>query len=80
MYATETALLKVHSDVVSYMDKKKAVLPVVLDLSAAFDAIHLIEMLCCSFGIYGIALVTHSVCLYHSNAPSKSVNIKFGVS
>ena len=38
-HSTETALLRVHSDIVQAIDDKKCVLLVLLDLSAAFDTI-----------------------------------------
>jgi hypothetical protein len=38
-HSTETALLKVHSDIAEAMDKKSATVLVMLDLSAAFDVI-----------------------------------------
>ena len=39
-HSTETALLKVMNDLGCHMDNNKAVLVVILDLSAAFDTIH----------------------------------------
>ena len=38
-HSTETALLRVHSDILTALDKKKCVLLILLDLSAAFDTI-----------------------------------------
>ena len=38
-HSTETALLKVHDDIICAVGKKKAVLVVLLDLSAAFDTV-----------------------------------------
>jgi exonuclease III len=38
-HSTETALLRVHSDILTALDNKKCVLLVLLDLSAAFDTI-----------------------------------------
>ena len=55
----ETALLKVHNDIMCAVDSKKAVLMILLDLSAAFDTIDhdvLIQRLHSNFGIGGTAL------------------------
>ena len=38
-HSTETALLRVHNDVFTYMDNQSATVLVLLDLSAAFDTI-----------------------------------------
>jgi hypothetical protein len=88
-HSTETALLKVHSDIAGYMDTNKAVLLVLLDLSAAFDTIHhdhLLATLHSSFGIDGIVLTwfqsyirgrSQSVSI--GGVSSKTVDITFGV-
>ena len=58
-HSVETALLKVHNDIMCAVDSKKAVLLVLLDLSAAFDTIDhnvLIRRLTSNFGIQGSAL------------------------
>lgn len=39
LHPTETALLKVHSDILISMDQREVTLLVLLDLSAAFDTI-----------------------------------------
>ena len=58
-HSTETALLRVHHDVVSALDNGNCVVLVMLDLSAAFDVIDheiLFNRLKHSFGIDGEAL------------------------
>ena len=57
-HSTETALLRVHSDIVQALDGKKCVLLVLLDLSAAFDTIDhsiLLERLKSHIGLSGKA-------------------------
>ena len=59
MHSTETALLRVHNDIIRYVDKKQCVILVLLDLSAAFDTIDqdiLVSRLSSRFGIRGAAL------------------------
>ena len=58
-HSTETALLKVQSDILSNMDKQEVTLLVLLDLSAAFDTVEhniLINILESDFGICGDVL------------------------
>ena len=58
-HSTETALLKVQSDILLSMDDQKVTLLVMLDLSAAFDTIEhsiLLETLGSGFGVGGTAL------------------------
>ena len=58
-HSTETALLKVQSDILLSMDDQKVTLLVMLDLSAAFDIIDqsiLLENLGSGFGVGGTAL------------------------
>jgi hypothetical protein len=58
-HSTETALLRVHNDILCAIDKKEAVYLVLLDLSAAFDTIdhHVLTYYLKDFiGIHGIAL------------------------
>ena len=58
-HSTETALIRVHNDILSCMDRKCGVLLVLLDLSAAFDTIDhsiLFEQLSHRLGMTGTAL------------------------
>ena len=58
-HSTETALLKVHNDILSNMDRQRVTLLVLLDLSAAFDTVDhgvLLSRLETSFGITDTAL------------------------
>ncbi|CAB3998226.1 Hypothetical predicted protein, partial [Paramuricea clavata] len=58
-HSTETALLKVHNDIMCSMDQQRVSLLVLLDLSAAFDTVDhqvLLRRLEVSFGITGTAL------------------------
>ena len=58
-HSTETALLRLHNDILLNMDKKHVTLVVFLDLSAAFDTVDheiLISRLRSSFGIRGNVL------------------------
>jgi hypothetical protein len=53
-HSTETALTRVHNDILISMDKGKCVMLVLLDLSAAFDTIdhaHLLQRLELNFGV-----------------------------
>jgi hypothetical protein len=55
-HSTETALLKVQSDMLSAMDKNKICILVLLDLSAAFDTVnhtYLLDRLKSNFGLSG---------------------------
>ena len=54
-HSTETALLKVQFDILSNMDKQEVTLLVLLDFSAAFDAVdhNILES---DFGIFGDVL------------------------
>ena len=58
-HSTETALLRVHSDIALALDNKKMVVLLLLDLSAAFDTIShslLLKRLNEKFGIRAHAL------------------------
>ena len=58
-HSTESALIRVQNDILRQLDKKRGIILVLLDLSAAFDTIdhdHLFELLQNRFGIKGTAL------------------------
>jgi len=88
-HSTETALLRVMNDVLCDIDKKKCVLLVLLDLSAAFDTIDhktLLSRLSSQFGVKAQALSwlesyltsrTQSVLI--GNSRSEKCILEFGV-
>ena len=88
-HSTETALLKVQSDILSALDDKKCVLLVLLDLSAAFDTIDhniLLNRLNSYLGISGKALQWLSTYLKGrkqavliNNTKSDTHDLHFGV-
>ena len=58
-HSTETALVRVISDILGAMDNKKVTILGLLDLSAAFDCVDhdiLLERLRCRFGVTGVVL------------------------
>ena len=62
-HSTETALLKVLSDILTAIDEKKVTLLALLDLSAAFDCVDhdiLLSRLQSRFGLNG-AVVDHGI-------------------
>ena len=74
-HSTETALLKVQNDILMDMDKKRGVILVLLDLSAAFDTIDhsiLLQQLSDRLGITGAALSWFSSYL---SARTQSISI-----
>jgi hypothetical protein len=59
LHSTETALVRVHNDIITAIDKGQAVILVLLDLSAAFDTVDhtiLLSRLRDKFGVTGTAL------------------------
>ena len=88
-HSTETALLRVHNDIVHLVSKKKTVMLVLLDLSAAFDTIDntiLVKRLESYFGVRGSALEwlrsymnDRSMSISLDNNYSKPVPVLFGV-
>ena len=88
MHSVETALMKVHNDILMEMDKSKGVLLVLLDLSAAFDTIDHSTLLARleSFGITGSALRWHASYLQDRSQKilingnvSEPIQLKYGV-
>ena len=88
-HSTETALIKIQSDILQALDSGRVAALVLLDLSAAFDTIDhsiLTERLHKSFGISGDALTWMISYLRQrnqqvviGNTPSADVTIEFGV-
>ena len=90
MHSTETALLKVSSDVLSGLDEEKVCLLTLLDLSAAFDTIDhgiLLDRLRVSYCITGQALKwfasylsgrTQKICIGNEESKSPTI-LKHGV-
>ena len=88
-HSTESALLKVHNDILKVVDNRRTVVLLLLDLSAAFDTVDhgiLIHRLESRFGIKGKALQwfrsylenrLQYVCINGSN--SSSTDVAFGV-
>ena len=85
-HSTETALLRVYNDILESIDKKKCVMLVLLDLSAAFDTVDhtvMLKRLEESFGISGCALEwmgsyltnrTQSVCVNGCSSDPRSLH------
>ena len=88
-HSTESALLKVHNDILKAVDNQQTVVLLLLDLSVAFDAVDhgfLTHCLESRFGIKGKALQwfrsylenrLQYVCINGSN--SSSTDVAFGV-
>ncbi len=61
-HSTETALVKVHADILKNMEKQQVTLLVLIDLSAAFDTVDhdiALQVLRSKYGISGVALEWH---------------------
>ena len=92
-HSTETAMLKVKTDLLDAIDQRKVVCLVVLDLSEAFDTVnhdHLLNCLKYRFGVVGTALTWFTDYLkghiqrvaldgIHGQTQSDSVTLKRGV-
>ena len=88
-HSVETALLKVHNDILQAVDNKKVVLLVLLDLSAAFDTIDhdiLLHTLRHDFGVRGVALRWFQSYLHDrrqavifNGSSSETMDLNFGV-
>ena len=92
-HSTETAMLKVKTDILNAIDQRKVVCLVLLDLSVAFDTVnhnHLLNRLKYRFGVVGTALAwladylkgrTQRVVLdgTHGHAESDAAMLKCGV-
>ncbi len=88
-HSTESALTKVHNDIMIAMDNQKVVLLLLLDLSAAFDTVDhsiLLSRLKTRFGVSGIALqwfesylTDRSQSVIVQGARSSNRTLRFGV-
>ena len=88
-HSVETAILSVYNDMVRAIDRKKSVVLVLLDLSAAFDTVDhgiLLEILCKRVGVSGVAikwfasyLKGRSQYVTVNNISSKPTELKCGV-
>jgi len=88
-HSTETALLRVHHDITSTLDKGPTVALVMLDQSAAFDVIYhdiLLHHLAFAFGIsgralkrFGLYLHDRSQCVCVRKDVSKTLRVVCGV-
>ena len=79
-HSTETALLRVHNDILCSLDQNKSVILLLLDLSAAFDTVNhaiLISRLSNRFGVKGTALAW---CKSYLTSRQKLVNVEEGMS
>ncbi len=88
-YSTETALLRVKTDILNTMDNRNVMLLLLLDLSAAFDTIDhsiLLNRLSERCGIRGTCLKWFTSYLSHrqqmvkiNDATSEQIDVKYGV-
>ncbi len=76
LHSTETALLRVHNDILCSLDENRAVILVLLDLSAAFDCVDhglLLGQLSSAYGIKGFAY-----CWIESYLTARTQAVKIG--
>lgn len=88
-HSTESALIRVHSDIVNLVGKGNTAILVLLDLSAAFDTIDqrlLLNRLRCDFGIkdkvlawFESYLLDRSQCVSINDCTSECSVLRFGV-
>ena len=88
-HSTETALVKVQSDILYNMEKQKVTLLVLVDLSAAFDTVDhklVMDILHSKFGISGTALQWHESyltgrrqCVNINGTHSEPLELAYGV-
>ena len=88
-HRTEMALLRVHNDIVSAVDKAHGVCLILLDLSAAFDNVDnsiLLALLRENFGLDGFAiklfeyyLTARTQCMYVEGVLSELNELVYGV-
>ncbi len=88
-HSTESALIKVQSDILKNMEKQRVTLLVMIDLSAAFDTVDhsiLLSRLQHQFGFTGTALkwfssylANRTQCVFINGIRSETVNLDFGV-
>ena len=88
-HSTETALVKVHADILKNMEEQKVTLLVLIDLSAAFDTVDhniALDVLHSKYGISGLALDWHKSylsgrkqCVNINGTHSKISELAYGV-
>ncbi len=88
-HSTETALVKVQSDILRNMENQKVTLLILIDLSAAFDTVDhdiALNVLHSRFGLSGTALAWHKSylssrkqCVVIDGVRSNVANLAFGV-
>ena len=88
-HSTETALVKVQSDILLNTDQQKVTQLVLIDLSSAFDTVDheiLLNIMNCSFGVSGTALnwfssylQSRSQCIVINDTKSEQFKLDQGV-
>ena len=85
-YSTDTAILKIHNDILRVMDNGECTLLVMLDLSASFDMVDhpiLVKRLNNTFGVQGHGLDwmtfyllnrTEQICIHNLLSDTKTLN------